>query len=259
MFYLYVLRAVFIQHWHDIVRFSEFLFITFQQLGTVAGLAWLAGRSKDPTVVSMVAVGVVFMVLWRAAVFQLGRLIAIANIQGTLELEMMAPSPIALIVLGKALAAATFYGAIGIGAFILAVVIGGQPIQIAHPAPFVVSLGVALLAVITFSFLFAPLTFLVGGQSGFFNALIPIGIVLSGFVHPIGLLPPVVEVAARLLSTSWAMEAVLMSLEAGALTLRIAVVWGISLILSGMIFLLACFLFTAAEKRVRRSGNLSIL
>lgn len=248
-----VMAAAFVQHWQMTARPGEFAFNALNQLATVAAVGWLAARSERPELVSAIAFGIVFMIVWRAAVFQVGGIVNSANAQGTLELEMMARAPIALVMLGKTLAAVTFYGIIGIAGFALVLGIGESRPTFDSLPLLSASLLVALVAVVSTAFVFAPLTFVVGGRGGFFNAIIPVGIVLGGFVQPTDLLPLVVEVPARLLATSWAMEALSGAIH-GEPVGEVALRWAAALALSAATFGAATWLFMKAEARVRGIG-----
>lgn len=247
--------GAFVEHWTDSVQLAEFLYVALGQLAAVAVFAWLAKLSGRGDIVSSVAFGVVLMVTWRASVFRLGFLVVGANNQGTLELEMMSRAPMFWIMLGKTLAAFAFYGLIGVGCFFVAIWVGGSGIVLGNPAVLAGSMLVAGLSVIALAYVFAPFTFLLGGQAGFFNAIFPIGILLSGFVQPIALLPPALEVPARLLPTSWATEALMMGLR-GEPVAAVAIGWGVSLALTLATFLASAWMFVRCEAIVRERGGL---
>ena len=250
------MSGAFLQHWLLTARPAELAFNAFNQLATVAVIAWLARLSGRGEVIAVIAFGVVFMVVWRAAVFHVGGLVNGAFNQGTLELEMMSRAPIVLVMLGKTLAAVSFFGTVGIGGFALVLLIGGAVPTVARPELLLPTLIVSTLAVVSTAFLFAPLAFLVGGRGGCFNAIVPIGVVLGGFVQPIGLLPLPVEVLARLLATAWAMEGLSLVLEGGPL-IEVAARWLVSLALSAATFALVGWLFVRAEGQLRTIGSAS--
>lgn len=250
-------RAVvgsFVQHWAVTARPGEAIYVACSQVAAVSVFAWLARLGGRQEVITSIAFGVVLMVIWRASVFQLGFQLRAMNSQGTLELELMSRAPMFAIMLGKSLAAFVFYGLIGVGCFGVAIWIGGAGLTIADPLALAISLLVGAAAVIATSFIFAPFTFVVGGQSGFFNAIFPIGIVLSGFVQPTALLPPAIGLAARAIPTSWAMEALLLSLG-GAPWEALAPRWATALALCAAMYVLAALLFVRAEARVREQGG----
>ena len=250
---LRIMHAAFVQHWLLTARRGEFAFNALNQLATIAVIGWLANQSGRPQLVTALAFGIVFMVVWRAAVFQVGGMVNNANNQGTLELEMMARAPIGLVMLGKTLAAIAFYGVIGIAGFVMVLAIGGSLPKVANLLVLLPSLAVAFAAVLATAFLFAPLTFVVGGRGGFFNAIIPVGIVLGGFVQPTGLLPLAAEIPARFLATSWAMDALNGAIRGDPFS-EVALQWTAALALSAATFAAAAWLFTRAERRIRRVG-----
>ena len=96
-----------------------------------------------------------------------------------------------------------------------------------NAALFLASGCVALVAVIALCFVFAPFSFIVGVRGGFFNALMPFGTVVSGFLYPIDVLPASLETVARLLPTAWAMQAVVDSIDgrASSATIVLHLVW----------------------------------
>jgi len=95
-----------------------------------------------------------------------------------------------------------------------------------------------------------------GARGGFFNALMPFGSVVSGFLYPIDVLPGSLEAVARLMPTAWAMQAVVDSINSSASELNIVLHLLASLGLSALLFLVAWLLFVKAEQRVRVSGSL---
>ena len=70
-------------------------------------------------------------------------------------------------------------------------------------------------------YLFAPLFVLVKGRPGFFNALLPLGTALSGFLYPISQLSSEAQIVAHILPTSWAMDGVIRSVREGESAARI--------------------------------------
>ena len=114
---------------------------------------------------------------------------------------------------------------------------------------------VAVVAVVAFGFVFAPLSFLGGARAGFMNALMPLGAAISGFLYPIGVLPDAMEAFARCIPSAWAMEAVVRSVEGGDPG-RIVVAWLVSITLVVVYLAATAALFRVAEARVRVTGNL---
>ena len=104
-------------------------------------------------------------------------------------------------------------------------------------------------------YLFAPLFVLVKGRPGFFNALMPLGTALSGFLYPISQLASEARIVAHFLPTSWAMDGVIRSVQQGESSARIMVDWGAAIGLSVAILALSYFLFYKVEESLKRSGT----
>jgi ABC-type multidrug transport system permease subunit len=98
-----------------------------------------------------------------------------------------------------------------------------------------------------------------GARGGFFNALMPLGTVLSGFLYPIDILPAGLELAARLLPAAWAMDAVVRSVNGTGETWRVVVDWAVASGLIAVLAILSVAAFQAAEKRVRVAGSLGTI
>ena len=145
----------------------------------------------------------------------------------------------------------------GLISFAAALLVANEVASIEHPASFALSLTLVVLAVVALQFLFAPLSFLVGAQGGFFNAIMPLGVVLSGFFYPISLLPNWFEWLARLLPTAWAMEALVWSINGKEDMGRIALNWVPAVGLLVLFAIAEVALFIRAERRARLSGGLT--
>jgi ABC-type multidrug transport system permease subunit len=83
-------------------------------------------------------------------------------------------------------------------------------------------------------------------------------VVFSGFLYPISILPMAFKIIARLLPTSWAMDGVIHSIEGQVSMWRIAGDWGIALAISLVYVFLTHALLKVVERKVRRTGVLSI-
>lgn len=254
--HFYAVRGAFLQQWRVTARLREFVLISFFQTPLAIGLGWVARSSDEPAIVATVAIGAGLMILWNMAVFYTGFAMVGELVDGTLELNMLSRSPVALVMLGKSLAFMTFYALPatvgGVGAWLMA----GSDASAARPELFVLSVVAVLGSVVVVQFLFAPLTLLVGGTGGFFNAIMPAGVVLSGYLYPVATLPLGLEVVARILPTSWAMEGFVWSLSgshsAGDILLRLLIAVGLSV----AFILLERYLFRLAESRAQLQGSL---
>ena len=225
-------------------------------IGPGVVLGYVAGRGENQTALSYVFIGAALSMVWNLGIFRTGWSLSNEHSMGTLDLMMTTRTPLALIMLGKALAIMAFVAIGGVVAFVIVLAMSQRTPELDNAALFLISGGTALIAVIATCFVFAPFSFVAGVRGGFFNALMPFGSVVSGFLYPIGLLPASLEAVARLLPTAWAMQAVVDSTEGSASMGAIALELLISLGLSAALLALAWWLFIKAEQRVRLSGSL---
>ena len=255
--HLYALQGAFIQQWRATASVYQILMVSLSGVPTAIAAAWIARASDQQGVSLAVAVGAGFVVLWNVAVFRTGFSLLDERWAGTLELNLLSRSPLTLVMLGKSLAYIAFFGLAGLLSFVAALLVAGEIAHIEQPTPFALSLTLVLLAVVGLQFLFAPLSFLVDAQGGFFNAIRPLGVALSGFFYPVSLLPDWFEWLARLLPTAWAMEALVWSVNGNEGMGRVALNW---LPVMGLLVLFAVAevaLFVRAERRARLFGGLT--
>jgi ABC-type multidrug transport system permease subunit len=254
-FQLNALGHAFQQQWRQTAGLKGFLSPVIGTLGPAAVIGYLAGQSDDPAVISYLFVGSVLSVIWNNGIFRTGWSLAEEHSAGTIDLMMTTRTPLALIMLGKTLAFIALGLIAGLVTFVILLAITGQIPPVENAALLLVSGLMALIAVIVSSFFFAPFAFLAGVRGGFFNAIMPFGVVVGGFLYPIDLLPGSLEVLARFLPTAWAMQATIDSLE-GVPTATVALDLIAALGLSGLLLLISSWLFLEVEQRARMSGNL---
>ena len=257
MGHLYALRGAFLQQWRVTASRYQVLLIAISQVPTAAAAAWIARASAEPGISLAIAVGAAFVVIWNVTVFRTGFSLLDERWAGTLELNLLSRSPLTLVMLGKSLAFVVFFALVGLLSFAAALLVAREIASIEHATAFALSLTLVVLAVVALQFLFAPLSFLVGAQGGFFNAIMPLGVVLSGFFYPISLLPNWFEWLARLLPTAWAMEALVWSINGKEGLGRVALNWAPAVALLVAFALLEFGLFVRAERRARLSGGLT--
>jgi ABC-type multidrug transport system permease subunit len=253
---LNALRHAILQQWRQMLAPSAIVGPVLGALGPAAVIGYIAGRSDNATAVSYVFIGAALSILWNNGIFRTGWSLAEEQSAGTLDLMMTTRTPVALIMLGKALAIIAFASLAGLVTFFVVLGISSRVPPVDSAALFLVSGVVALLAVIVSSFFFAPFSFLAGVRGGFFNAIMPFGAVVSGFLYPVDVLPGSLEAVARLMPTAWAMQAVVDSLDGGSLA-SVGVDIAAALALSVLLLAVTFLLFLKVEQRVRLSGSLS--
>jgi ABC-2 type transport system permease protein len=252
---LQVVRAGFIQQWTESVRPANVAFAFLSAVGPASVIAWIARRSDNDAVLPYVIVGAALMAMWRSTVLSVGFSLLAEQMRGTLDLLMGTRTPVALVMFSKALAILASTALTGLSVTVIVLLIADRTPTISRDVFFVFSTILAIVAVVSMSFIFAPFGFLVGGRAGFLNAVMALG-PLAGLVYPVTLLPLPFEVLARCVPSSWAMEAVVRSAD-GASTGKIAVDWAGAILTDAVYLSVTLMLFHMAEKRVRISGVLS--
>ena len=253
--HLHVFGVACVSQWRTMTLRDDFVASVLNATPRFALLAWIADQSGDASVVTTVTIGIVLMVIWTAAIRRVGFALRYEATAGTLDLNLLGRSPLAFITLGKSAAITLSFVPNGIFALLVVLLITREPLAIAHIPPFLVSMTLALVALLTVAFIFVPATFMIGSRAGSFNAITPFVAVLSGFVYPLSVLPGWLEAAARLLPTSWAMETVRWSLAGGYARSDFAAYWAVAIALTLLYASAAAWQFGIAERRIRRTGN----
>jgi ABC-type multidrug transport system permease subunit len=226
--------------------------------GPAVTLAWAAGRGDNPEAASYVFIGFSLYTMWLMGIAMIGWSLTGEAWAGTLDLMMTTRTPLPLIMLGKAFGLMAYISIPATYAFFVVLLVGGRAPSIDSVPLLVIAVLIAVMALVATHFLFAPLAFVSGTTSGFISSLMPLGGVITGFLFPIGLLPAPLDVVARCLPTSWAMSAIVRSIEGGAVA-DTAADWGLALGLCAVYAAATVALFEVAERRVRRRGNLGTL
>jgi ABC-2 type transport system permease protein len=255
-------RAVvvsFRQQWKRTFTPGDMFFPILSATGPALAAGWVVGNSDNAVAVSYVFVGASLMAVWTLSVFYTGWSLADEHAQGTLDLLITTRTPLVLIMFGKALGIAAWMLPSAVTSFLIVLAFSNRVTPVEEPVLLLVSGLLALASVIAFSFIFAPIGFLMGARGGFFNALMPLGTVLSGFLYPIDILPAGLELAARLLPAAWAMDAVVRSVNGTGETWRVVVDWAVASGLIAVLAILSVAAFQAAEKRVRVAGSLGTI
>ncbi len=250
-----VFSIVLLSQWLAMRSTADFVSTFFNGVPRFAILAWIAAQSDDSTVVATVSVGVVLLVVWTASVFRVGFALRTEAVIGTLDLNLLSRSPLVLITMGKAAAVVLSFVPNALVALLVVLVVTREPIAIAMLPAFAVAMALAAVSLLSVAFIFVPAMFLAGGRPGSFNAITPFGAVLSGFVYPLDVLPGWLEVVARLLPTSWAMESVRWAIFGGHDATDFLGQWAVAAGLTAVWAGLAVWLFGVAQHRLRRTGQ----
>jgi ABC-2 type transport system permease protein len=223
---------------------------------TVAVYAWIALQSHDLARISYLMVGAPLMSIWNGVVFRTGWSLDNEMGQRTLEFALISKTPMLVVLFGKALAQLAYGIPVGIISLLAMYLITHQIPNVASPWLLMVSLIFILIGLAVVSLLFAPVLVLAGGRAGFFNGILPFGVILSGFVFPADRLPLVLKELALVLPTSWAMSSVWRSIDGSGSTWTIVTGWLMCLVTSVILFVLTYVLFRVIEKRMRVTGSM---
>jgi len=256
--YMRAVRAAFRQQWREQLTLQGTLAPLLSATALAIGVGWIVGRSENPAALSHVFVGVPLMGLWQMGVFRTGWVLESERFQGTLDLMLTTRTPVYVVVFAKTLAIMASQAVTAGLALVILFAFAGEFVSVDSVPYLFASSLLAIGGVVACSFVFAPFVFLVGGRGGFFNAIMPLGTVLSGFLYPTGLLPPVFEAMARLLPTSWAMEGVVRATRGSGTSVDLATDLAVAGVLICAYLALAAVLFRKAEERVRISGSLAV-
>ena len=253
---LYALAGSFRQQWKVSLSSQQHLDWLVGILPQIFIVLWMAGQSDDRTVFDYVAVGSLFWVLWTMTVFRIGISLSSEFYEGTFEADLTSRTPLMLIILGKAAAVMVLSLIASTLVMVVVLVVLQHWIDIASIPLLIVSAGSVTLALFATGFIFAPVMVLSRGRGGFYLALIPFGIVFTGMLYPVRLLPDSVEPIARFIPTSWAMESVMRAMQTGSLSMRMVGEWAVTLALTLLFLALTYLMFRVVERRVRVDGSL---
>jgi ABC-type multidrug transport system permease subunit len=253
---LRAIAAAFLQQWKVSVSNIGSMAQVLGIIPPAIVVAWVARQSNDPAVLTYVSVGVPLMAIWNGVIFNVGWSLNRELSSGTLGFVIISRTQMMTVLIGKTLAQIAISTPVAVIGLVIMLLVSFQVPLVAEIGLLVFSLLLMAIALVVTSLLFAPLTVLVGGRGGFFNAIMPFGVVLSGFYFPIDRLPVALQVIARILPTSWAMNGVWQSIQGVESWGLIVSTWGMCLITSAAVFGITYLLFQIVEKRIRTTGSL---
>ncbi|MFC2039002.1 ABC transporter permease [Chloroflexota bacterium] len=255
----YALMGSFLQQWQEAKRTAGYATFVIAGIPNVIVLAYIANRSDNPVAITYIALGSSLMLVWTNAVFEMGWSLTGERWSGLLDVSLSSRTPVMVTMLGKALALAFFSTLTGAGAFVIILIASQHAVPILN-IPFAAgSLAITMFVLICTGFIFCPITVLVGEPSGLFAMVMPFGVVCSGFLYPISLLPAALRFIARGLPTSWAMESLIMATTGSGSTGEIIGKWAVALLLAMVYLFVTQLLFRLVEWRIRVTAALSTL
>lgn len=192
--------------------------------------------------------------LWGAAMTASGDSISTERGEGTLELLVAAPSPAALVALGRVIAT-TLQSLIAIPLTLAVAALLGVTLRVAEPGYFAMAVIALVLSTGAIGFLFAALFVLARSTSLFTNVINWPLWILGATAFPVAALPEPVRWLSPLVALSWA-GATLRGAADGvgdAWWTGVLAVVVLALAYSGI----GAVLYRGVERRVRADGSLS--
>jgi ABC-2 type transport system permease protein len=218
---------------------------------------WMLG-SPGPEATIFIVVGSGMTGLWSSLLFISGNSINVERWIGTLEMLVGQPTPMQVIVFGKNLAhVAQSLGSMII-AYFLAAWLFGHPLTIQQPLLFILSLGLTIVAFVSFGLIIAPIFVMNPGVQGWQNAMEFPVYILSGFLFPIALLPGWTTPFSYLLAPYWAARALHGASSGAAPVGEILFSWVMLLTFSAIYLAISAWLFRIMLRKAREDATLGV-
>ncbi len=253
--HLRALRAAYVVQWKQLLSglASLGIFVIFVPYMIIMG--WIAGKSDNSAVLAYVPVGAILATMWNLGSFRVGHSLLGEFFNQTLDPMILSRSPMMVVMFGKVLSITTIAAISAPVSLLTVYAVSGELPTIVHPSLLAAALLVTVVVLVVTSCFFAPAYVLSGGAQGYMNTIGPFGIVFSGFLYPVGVLPLTLEAVARAFPTSWAMQAVVGSIN-GAPVVDVLVNGSVALGLGAVWLLTTVWMFHKVEERIRITGML---
>jgi ABC-type multidrug transport system permease subunit len=249
------LLASVVQQWKQISLSFGNLGFFLATIPMAIALTWIAMQKGDRSVLAYLSIGLPLMTIWSGVAFRIGYTLSTELSNQVLQFVYISRTPVIVVSLGKALAQVLWGLPTGVISFLVVFLMTRALPTISNPTAFVVSVVLVVIGITVASLFFSPLMVLVGGRGGFFNTVIPFGLVLSGFVFPVDKLPVILMVPARVMPTSWAMDSINLSLKTDSTWAQVFASWGLSVLTSVFLGAVTYIMFRVVEKRIRLTGT----
>lgn len=254
---LRAIMAAFVQQWKTTATDIASISMLFETLPLAAVLAWMAMQSTVPSVLTYLLVGAPLMSICNGLLFRVGGSLNNELWGHTLDFALISRTPLMVVLFGKSLAQLIFRIPQGAITLLAMFIVTRQLPEVASLPLLLVSLVFACIGLVTMSLLFAPFMVLVGGKAGFFNAIMPLAVVLSGFLFPIDRLPLALEALARLMPTSWAMASIWQAINGLDSTWSFVSAVLACVLTSALLLVVTYLMCRIVEKKLRVTGELA--
>ena len=242
-----------VQQWKQINLGGGNLALHLASVPMAVVITWIAMQRGDPAILSYLLVGLPLMTVWSGVVFRIGYTLNGELGNQVLQFIYISRTPVMLVSLGKAAAQVLWGLPTGLVSLVVVYWMTKTIPQVADPGSLIISLLLVVIGIMVASLFFSPFMVLVGGPAGFFGVIILLGSLLGGFIFPVDRLPTALALFARVIPTSWAMDAVSLSMR-GAEQSEIVTAWGLSILTAVILSGITYFMFKAIEKKFRVEG-----
>jgi ABC-type multidrug transport system permease subunit len=243
--------GAFLVQWRTTLNLADLAFPVIGQLSTVLTVGWIVSETGSSAVITAAAFGCFMTALWRASAFQGGWILSQTHDAGALEIEMTTGSSLAVIIIGRLMAIVTLYGVVASLTATLVLLLG-RTFDVGSLPLLLISIPFAGLSIVACAYILIPISFLTGGMPGFFNAILPGIVIISGFLQPTDILPPFVKSIGIFFGTTWAMDAIRRSIQHGSDSRAILSSLALSLLLSVLFIIVSKRFIDIAERRLRQ-------
>jgi ABC-2 type transport system permease protein len=244
-----VIKSGFVMNLKMLTTSSFFIATSILQPIIFATIAFYMFKSggKSGTLL-YAALGAGMMGIWSTTLFASGGVIQWQRWQGTLELGVAAPPPLALVYLPFTLANA-FVGGYALAATLLwGRLLFGVPLHFVHPLLFAAAVAATILALGLMGLLLAS-TFVLYRHANALSNLLEFPVwVAAGLIFPVALLPGWAQPIGWVLPPRWGIEAIRHGALGGAVWLPLALTVGL-----GIAYGLAATWFLGYFERLARA------
>jgi ABC-2 type transport system permease protein len=254
---LLAIKAAFVQQWRNLSIGISSIGYFIGAIPSAIVVGWIAHKSGNPEVMTYLLIGAPLINVWNNVVLNVGWSLDEEIYGRVLDFSIISRTPLMVVLFGKALAHLASHVPTGLTALITMVIMIHQVPSVADVPSLILSMLFIIIGMVTFSLFMSPLAVLAGARGGFFNIFMGLGIMISGFMFPISRLPDWLQVIARIMPASWAMNAVWKSITGYSSFWSVLEIWGWFLATTGLMLLVTWFMFRAVEKRIRITGELS--
>ncbi len=231
--------------------------ILFQPLIIALMGLWMLG-DKGADYMMFIIVGSGLTGLWSGLLFVCGNSLNVERWSGTLETLVGVPTSLGVVVFGKNLGNIIQSLISMVAAYLLAALLFGYQLQITQPIGFGISIGLSVLAFISFGLLLAPLFVLNPGVSHWQNAMEFPVYILCGFLFPIALLPQWTTPFSYALPPYWAAVALHGTSSVSLPLDQLVLAWIMLIVESAICLLVAGWLFKKMSVKARTDATLDM-